>query len=102
MSIIKDGGRTDIETPFRNVSFTHADAESLASRTPVHRILPDLVVMKIGGSAGDHHPLSPEKNDRAGWGQGTKDWSSSQPLPPRRPPRRPLRSAKHRAPRVET
>lgn len=59
------------------------------------------VVMKVGGAAGEHHPLSPEKNDRAGWGQGTKDWSSSQPLPPRHPPRRPLRSAKHRAARVE-
>ena len=59
------------------------------------------VVMKIGGSADEHHQLSPEKNDRAGWGQGTKDWSSNQPQPRRHPPRRPPRSAKHRVARVE-
>jgi hypothetical protein len=57
--------------------------------------------MKIGGSKDERHQLSPEKNDRAGWGQGTKDWSSNQPAPKRHPPRRPLRSAKHRATRVE-
>jgi len=43
--------RTEIDTPFREVSFTHADAESKASKAPVVRILPDLNVLKIGGQS---------------------------------------------------
>lgn len=53
MSIIKGQGldRTDIETPFREVSFSHADAERLSSQTPVVRILPEVNVLKIGGQS---------------------------------------------------
>lgn len=51
MSLRKIDGRTDIDTAFRDVSFTHADAERLASQTPVHRILPNLSVLKIGGQS---------------------------------------------------
>ena len=53
MGIIPGKGieRTDIDTPFRQVSFTHAEAEKLASDTPVVRMLPDVNVLKIGGQS---------------------------------------------------
>lgn len=51
MGIRHGHGRTDIDTPFRDVSFSHADAERLASQTPVLRILPELNVLKIGGQS---------------------------------------------------
>src|SRR5512139_4021607 len=43
--------RTEIDTPFREVSFTHAEAESKASKSPIVRILPELNVLKIGGQS---------------------------------------------------
>ncbi len=43
--------RTDIETPFRQVSFSSRQAETLASNTPVLRILPDVNVIKLGGQS---------------------------------------------------
>ena len=53
MSIIKGEGldRTEIITPFKDISFTHADAEQLASKTPSLKILPDVNVLKIGGQS---------------------------------------------------
>jgi molybdenum storage protein len=43
--------RTDIDTVFRKISFTHKDAESMAARTEVVRVMPDVNVLKIGGQS---------------------------------------------------
>ena len=43
--------RTDIDTVFQRVSFTSREAEALASRSEVVRILPDVNVVKIGGQS---------------------------------------------------
>lgn len=53
MAIIRGEGieRTDIATAFQHISLTHADAENLASNTPVVRMLPDVNVLKIGGQS---------------------------------------------------
>jgi molybdenum storage protein len=53
MAIIHGEGieRTDIDTAFQHISFTHADAENLASKTPVVRILPEVNVLKLGGQS---------------------------------------------------
>jgi molybdenum storage protein len=53
MAIIHGEGidRTDIDTAFQHISFTHADAEALAAKTPVLRILPQLNVIKVGGQS---------------------------------------------------
>jgi molybdenum storage protein len=52
-SVIHGSGtsRTDIDTPFREISFSSKLAESLASPTPVIRILPDVHVLKLGGQS---------------------------------------------------
>lgn len=52
-AVIKGAGtaRTDIDTVFRRVSFTSREAEALASRTEVVRILPEVNVVKIGGQS---------------------------------------------------
>jgi molybdenum storage protein len=50
--IIGEGlNRTDIDTPFRELSFTTEEAEKLASGREVVRILPDVKVVKIGGQS---------------------------------------------------
>jgi molybdenum storage protein len=53
MAIIHGEGieRTDIDTAFQHISFSHADAEKLASQTPVVRILPEVNVLKLGGQS---------------------------------------------------
>lgn len=53
MSVIHGEGldRTDIDTPFREVSFTHADAEALASKSAAVKLLPECNVLKIGGQS---------------------------------------------------
>lgn len=53
MSILKGQGldRTDIDTPFREISFSNAEVERLSAQTPVVRILPDVNVLKIGGQS---------------------------------------------------
>ena len=51
--IIKGAGldRTDIDTPFREISFSHADAEAIAAGTEVVPLLPDVNMIKIGGQS---------------------------------------------------
>lgn len=43
--------RTDIDTPFRHVSFSSHTAETLASSAPVIRIMPTINVVKVGGQS---------------------------------------------------
>jgi molybdenum storage protein len=51
MSLIRGEHRTDIDTPFREVSFSNAAAAQVgAGRTPL-RILPDVHVIKMGGQS---------------------------------------------------
>ena len=47
MTVIRGEGieRTDIVTAFQHISFTHSDAEKLASETPVIRMLPVFLVL---------------------------------------------------------
>lgn len=51
MSLIRGKDRTDIDTPFREISFTHANAAKLGEGQEVIRILPDVHVIKIGGQS---------------------------------------------------
>ena len=51
MSLLRDDGRTDIDTPFREVSFSHAAAARMGADAEVIRILPDVHVLKIGGQS---------------------------------------------------
>ena len=43
--------RTDIDTPFRQISFSSHLAETMASPTPVIRIMPTINVVKLGGQS---------------------------------------------------
>jgi cell division protein FtsQ len=60
------------------------------------------VVLKLAGGGGDEgRRLSPEKNDRGGWGVGGRDWLPDQPPAPSPRPRSRLRSAKQPTARFE-
>ena len=51
MSLIHGEDRTDIDTPFREISFTHAASARLGEGQEVIRILPDVHVIKVGGQS---------------------------------------------------
>jgi molybdenum storage protein len=51
MSLIRDADRTDIDTPFREISFSSAAANKLGEGHEVIRILPDVHVIKVGGQS---------------------------------------------------
>jgi len=51
MSLIRGEDRTDIDTPFREISFSHASAAKLGEGNEVIRILPDVHVLKVGGQS---------------------------------------------------
>ncbi len=51
MSLIRTPERTDIDTPFRELSFSHASAARLGEEHEVIRILPDVHVIKVGGQS---------------------------------------------------
>ncbi len=51
MSLIRGEDRTDIDTPFREISFSNAAADKLGEGHEVIRILPDVHVIKVGGQS---------------------------------------------------
>ncbi len=51
MTLIRDQSRTDIDTPFRELSFSHASAARIGEDQEVIRILPDVNVIKVGGQS---------------------------------------------------
>ena len=51
MSLIRDDARIDIDTPFREISFSSASAAKLGEGHDVIRILPDVHVIKVGGQS---------------------------------------------------
>ena len=43
--------RTEIDAPFREISFSNYQAEQALERTEVLKVLPDVNVLKIGGQS---------------------------------------------------